>query len=508
MKTVFRPELLGMVLATGLLVGQLASAAPAAGANTSSAQTPSLSLEQFLQQVTERNGNFRALKSSQEASISRRIQGDLELAPMLTASVQSIDDKKPQILGAFNLTGNKTQEASLGIAKKFSTGTEAQISASVTETTTGFQVINPPTTTSTTNAFGALGISVSQSLWKNFFGEGTDLRRERELLIEKTESQGLDLQSRQIIINAESAYWDHLYKVEELRQRQESLARAKRIETWVKNRASNGIGDRADVLNAQGLVAGRELQVLNARDEVVASEATIRDMLELSREEAVPRLQGNLGMARNLQTLVDGKLQSADGAMQVVRLDAYLSVLEAQTKAVVAREVSEGVKPDLVLSGTYRTNSVDTSLGGAGSQITDPSKPTSVVGLKFTYLLDNDLKNASRNTAKMEALAAQQKQSRKILESRTSWDELRRRHTELTQKIVAAEKASQIQLQKADAERDRLSKGRAITSTVILAEEDAAESQLTLTRMRAEQRKLESQGRLFIQISEQLVGAK
>lgn len=516
-----RPEvwLIALALAVSLEAGAQTSrarGAPMSEAKTEPAKVAATSgamnLADFLDQVMKRNGNFKSLQSSRDAAVARRIQGDLELSPILTANVQAVDDKRPQILGAFNLTGTKTQEVSLGLAKKFTTGTQAQVTASVNETTTSAQTLTPPASFSTTNAFGALGISVSQSLWQNFFGGATELRQERQALIEKTETRGLDLQTRQVLIDAEATFWDYMYLKEEIRQREDSLARAKRIESWVRNRASNGIGDRADVLNAQGLVAARELQVLSSRDELRAAEEKVRDLLELGPNESLPNLDGNLEGRRSIRAFIDGEIRAegdaAAGDNQIVRLDAYLAVLEARTKAVVAKEVLESMKPDLVLSGAYKTNSIDTSLGAAANNISDTTKPTTMIGLKLTYMLDGDLKDAARDTARMEALAAQQRQSRKLLESQTSWEELQRRHAELSLKIDAAAKSSSIQTQKADAERDRLSKGRTITSNVILAEQDAAESQLTLAKMRAEQRKLESQGRMFIQISESLSEAQ
>ena len=50
-----------------------------------------------------------------------------------------------------------------------------------------------------------------------------------------------------------------------------------RIESWVRRRVSDGIGDRADLLNAQALVATRELQLMNTKDEWVANLKQIRN---------------------------------------------------------------------------------------------------------------------------------------------------------------------------------------------------------------------------------------
>ena len=55
-----------------------------------------------------------------------------------------------------------------------------------------------------------------------------------------------------------------------------------------------------------------------------------------------------------------------------------------------------------------------------------------------------------------------------------------------------------IRSKRALVEKDKLSKGRTITSEAITAEQDAAETALTLMKLRTEQRKLESQAKLFI----------
>jgi hypothetical protein len=177
-------------------------------------------------------------------------------------------------------------------------------------------------------------------------------------------------------------------------------------------------------------------------------------------------------------------------------------MLDAQVKKVNAQEAAESVRPDLVLQGQYKTNGYGDNDNQALSNINDRNYPTTSVGVNFTWLLDWDTKNAVRNSAQKDALAAQLKKERQLLESRTSWSEFNRRHAELSAQIKAAGVLSEVQTNKAAAERDKLSKGRSITSNVITAEQDAAESQLTLTKLKAEQRKLESQGRLFVKIQE------
>lgn len=460
--------------------------------------SPALTLEEYLGQVRAKHRGLQSLEASRDAATNRREAGDVGLSPVLSLKATSLDDKKPQNLGTFVVDRNEVVDYSLGLGKTFSTGTTAQVSANTNETKlTGRNLgTTPPQGISQTLGTGSLGLALSQSLWKGGFGSAIRLRQERELQIERTEKQSYDLQAQQILIQAEAAYWDALFQREELKLRQDSLERARRIESWVKRRVGNGIGDSADVYNAQGLVAGRELQLLIAQDDMVAVERRLRDILELPDSEPLPALSGTLMDSRRLEQMAQGH----DG--RKIRLDSYLAVLEAKTKAIVADEVEDGYKPDLVLEGAYRTNSAEPTMSEASTKMAENDKPTQSIGLKLVWLLDGDVKNAARRTAKSEALAAALKKERQLLESDSAWAELNRRHGELSKKIQAAKFASDVQSKKAAAQRDKLNKGRAITTDVITAEQDAAEALSTLIRLQAEQRKLEAQGRLFVTFQE------
>ena len=276
------------------------------------------------------------------------------------------------------------------------------------------------------------------------------------------------------------------------------MDRAKAILQWVQRRNSNGIGDKADVLNAQGLAQARELELLNAKDDLRTAQQKVADQLEIKNLSELPDLQGNLGQNRSVKSYVN----PASAKNRIVRLDAYLAILDAKAKAVVAEESQDSLRPDLVVQGSYKTNGYDDDLNGSWAKTTDPGHPTVNVGVEFRWLLDWETKGAARNAAKMDALAATLKKERQLIESDSDWSELLRKNDELSKKIAVAQKISETQTAHAAAERQKLAKGRAITSDVITAEQDADEAALTLTKLKTEQRKLESQGRLYIAIGE------
>ncbi len=452
-----------------------------------------MTLDEFLLEVQKRNKDFQALSTSQGAADDRKEAGDIGLSPVLTlASGYLSDAKQPQLIG----TKTVSRQLSFGLAKEFMSGTQASLSANVQEVQIKDVPAGSPAYLSN-YAAGSLGLSLSQSLWKNVFGSGTRLRQQRQASAADLEKQSYNLQQRQILIDAETSYWNYLYQLDELKTRQESMERAKKIETWLTRRYHDGINDRADLLNAQALTASRELLLAAARDDVAAAVQNIRVLLEMDSNEKLPPFNSDFKKARNIQALVGGD------SGRVVRLDAYLAALEARTKSLGAKEVADALRPDLVLQGAYNTNSnVQANTTEALNKINKFDIPTVQLGLKFTYVFDTNAKISQESLSRKEALAAQLKSERKMIESDSFWSELQRRYGELLKRIETAERISQLQVSRAKAQTLKLSRGRAVTSDVINSEEDASTSQLTLNRLRAEARKMEAQSRLFVRLSE------
>jgi outer membrane protein TolC len=454
-----------------------------------------LTLEEYLGEVAKKHKEFQSYDVSKEVAEDRRVAGDLALSTTLTMDASYLNDQKiPQSTG-----GTKTEVyvGDVGLGKQFESGTYLGVSSSLQR----FNVANVPPLyaaliPSNYNT-STLGFTVSQSLWKNAFGHGVRLRHERETLSARLEKEGYNLQQRQILINAESAYWDYLYQQEDLAQKSDSLDRSHKIENWLKRRFGDGISDKADFLNAQALSANRELALQMTRDQARTAEQSVRDFLELGPTEKIPALTSDFKKPRGLTALISG-----EGNGEVVRMDSYLASLEAKAKSAGAREAQDALRPDLVLQGAYATNAYNqTTPDEAFSNNTRSDHPTSQVGLKFTYMFDTDAKISQESISRKEALAAQLRSERRLMESASSWSELQRRYGELLTQIETAEKVNKLQLSRAKEQQLKLNRGRSITSDVVLSEEDAASSGLSLNRLRSEARKVEAQSRLFMRMN-------
>lgn len=456
------------------------------------AVTSGMSLDQFLQMVKTHNAKAQALALQIEASEDRRLSGDLELTPLLGASYNYLSDQSlPQSIPGTTKLLNRSSE--IYVAKKFSSGTSTKLFAQGKD----YEFVGASSAYPGKYATGAFGITLSQSLWKDFFGAATRLRHSREAFLSQMEKSQAEYQLRQLMSDAEVAYWNFLYKKEEKKQREESLERSTKILNWVKRRESDGISDRSDRFNSEALVTARQLNLLNSDDDLKSAEQSIRDYLSLERSEAIPVISGNITMSRPIK----GQFSKNQ---RILRADAYIQLLESKTKKLVSDEVADGLKPDLTLQASYKTNSFEDELGKTTNKWTDNSKPSTMVGVQFTYLFDTSAKDSKANAARKEAMASEMKAKKLIRESESAWEELQRKYDELSQKIALAENIKDFQMKRAQEEQLKLSRGRSVTNQVVISEEDAASAELTVLQLKAEQRKLEAITRSYFEVSEKL----
>ena len=449
-----------------------------------------LSLDEYLSQVVEKNRAFASYRESKDAAELRAEAGDVGLLPRLTLSYGEQDDKK--LPSALNARNSKSTVYSAELSKRFVTGTNVSLTANAGD----FE--NPGTTIPTFVKYGTagLGVAVQQSLWKDAFGSGIRIRHERERYAKLLEKSNLDLQQRQVLLNAETLFWEYLTLKQDLDVRRQALGRAEKLASWMQKRVSDGIADRADLLTMQALVQARSLQLMNGKDDLVALEQKVKDTLEMPINGPTPELVGNLAKRRELKSLVQNSNQS-----KVLSYDAFLNLVQAKLKAKAADEVADGYSADLILEGSYNTNAYSTSgLATAQNDIANTDRPTSKVGIRWVYLFDTSVKDAAVKTARMDGLAAKTISERKMAESEMQWSELNRRYAELSNKIETAQRLAAIQSDRAREESLRLNRGRSITSNVINAEQDAQDADLSVIRLRAEQRKLEAQTRMFIAV--------
>lgn len=448
-------------------------------------QTKAMTLDEYLTEVKSKNSLFSSYEALIQAADEKKSAGDIILEPQLTATyAKTIDKTVPTTLGE----KRETTDTTLGLSKKFSTGTALSLSAKTD------QYYNPQMTAPTDEySTGLLTLGLQQSLWKDFFGAGTRIRHRREESVNQLEKMAAELSKRAFLFGAESTFWDYIVAVDDLNLKKANFERAKKLDSWTSTRLSNGIGDRSDLMSIKALLSIRELELANANDEFKTQEVKIRQNLDLKDSQKTPDLKANIIEARPyVNRLLSQK--------NIVKIDSYLSSLEANVKTHISEEVNDSLRPDLTLIGSYTTSSYNRDYEEAKKDISKSDFPKTYVGVSFTWLIDTGSKNAQRSSANKEALAARLSAEKNLQIGREAWIEHLRKYEVAKENVKILEKISEYQKNRAKSEQDKFSKGRAITINVVNAETDSAESEVNYLKAKSGLRKLEAATQLFTSI--------
>ncbi len=453
-----------------------------------------ITLEEYLAQVRQKNRIYTSVDLSVEASNARREAGDVSLSPRLTATYGIATDKTvPNTTAA----ERKSTEYSLGLSKQFSTGTAVTLTARSGHNQYAglYAPLSSDPTRGTDFSTSGLGITIQQSLWKDFFGNGTRLRHQREEAVNSYENLLLDLNRRRILIEAESSFWDYAIALEDVKLKQENLDRSKKLDRWTSGRVNNGISDRSDLMNVKALMSLRELQFQTSSDQLKTEEVRFRQNLDLAAGDPTPIIQASLGETRtDIRQMMQQK--------NMIEIEAYLASLDAKSRKLTSDELRDSLRPDLALVGAYNTSAYDPTGNNATNDISKPDYARTYVGLNFTWMFDTSAKRAQINAYEKEALAAKYTSEKKAVEGRTAWTEFLRKYTATQETVKTLEKIANYQRQRVKAEQDKFSKGRTITTNVVTAETDSAEAEVTYLRAQSGLKKLEASTLLFTTIQE------
>lgn len=474
-----------------------------------------LSVSEYLDRFQKQNPRFSAFDSQWESARHRRKAADLSLSPFLSLLGTQLDDQRPQNFGAaFSISRNLVKEYGAELSKMFSSGTSVKLKAMAGETTSTGVLGN--TSSEFTQGYGALGISLTQSLWKGAWGQDVRLRQQRDRLFEQVEFLNVDLQRRQSLIEAEDLYWDWSVQNLKLQSQKKSLERSQALHIWVKRRADNGIGDRGDVLGAEAMLRSRQIQVDLAAQAFEYSKKRLAEKLGILAQEAADfQPPTDLNLTRTPERMLGtwkgfdrdydlGNVSVGAGSLRVYRFDALLAALQKRIRSIGVEEATHSTRPDVALSLGYKTNPVDTSLSSASTRIGTMANPTTNINLSFVWNLDPEIKQSVRGMARADLVNAEKILQQKISESQLAWEDLKNRIRDQNRMVLQLKALFDIQIEKARVERLELQRGTSITSEAILSEENAAAAELTWLENIVALRKLESQVQMFVQAQEEL----
>ena len=258
----------GMILATGITAAQEASRP--------------MTLDECLVRAMESNLSLKVqILNPELAELSVSLASE-KFLPTFTFNYdkQHLNTPSYSWITANEAVQTRYSENGAGVGQLLPTG--GKVSATLytykNDTTEKFQTINP--------RYGSqLQFSFTQPLFKDF---GFGISR-REFLVARNNRDIAENDFRKVLtetlFNVESAYWDLVYNMENLKVKRQSLDLAKDLLAKNKREVEVGMMAPIEILSAEAEVATREADILQAEVLVKNSEDLLSTLLNFGHEE-------------------------------------------------------------------------------------------------------------------------------------------------------------------------------------------------------------------------------
>jgi outer membrane protein TolC len=455
----------------------------------------SWTLPQVMQLAESSSDSFKSIDQSVKSLEAEIKSRDLELSAVLVSEIAGVREERDRLnnnddSGVFS----RGQRGDYGIyentfIKPFETGTELQLGLNHNLWAGNSDLRE--------KNFADWEMRISQSLWRNSFGQAVDLRRQAENFELKSRHLSALLEAQSFRQQIEDAFWDLVLAKKQVQISQSNVERSLKLQQWIKDRVEKFAAEDVDQLQVETLLSERQLDLDIAEDSRLNAANRLKQLIP-DTEPASWNL--------NLKTLEQERdplslLAAADPDMslnQPVLIDTLSINSRARQLEIEAKRIEDSISPDLSAYVSYGADGYDHEFGRSWEESADTDSNAARVGLIYTVELDYELRQEKLTSAKLAADSETSRLKASMLQSSVAWLELMRSIGSLKQQILEAIRLAALQNKKVAAEKERFEQGRSTTFQMVSFEVDASESELRLYRLMAGLRKAENRARAFI----------
>lgn len=447
-----------------------------------------LTLEDYLAEVKTNNQAIRGLKMSTEAKEERRTEASLFFKPSFFLNGEYYDDQRPTNAPSFQ--GYQTLRHTLraGLSENFRTGTKAALSYNYYKTQ--INGVNPALLP--VNKFIDLQptFELSQSLWRNWLGSEFKANESAQIAQVDAQRYADAFTYKQVLMNAENAYWRLYVAQTSLKVQEESFARAKKLRDWNEQRFRNNLTDESDLVQAEANLQSRAIELQDTLTEIQSALREFNSIREV--EGDMVDLQGTKG--KDSSYILDATLPPK----MKIREDVLAYLANRKFAEANAQLGTQRNKPNLELYGQYSINGRDNnSYSQAWDMAASATRPFTIVGVRLTTPIDFGSMSDYKKAYAKEVTASDLQYKRKAYEVEREYEILQERFQNYKQRLKLAQKMVQVQERKLTTEKRRYNQGRTTTFAVLQFEQDFANSQLLKLRYERELIAVYNQLKLF-----------
>jgi len=437
-----------------------------------------LTIPEAMRLAVERSPEASAARARRDAAALEEPLILSNLDPKVLGSYSFQDDRSPRTAPAFQGTRARTERWETGLSQVTMLGTEAKL------VWRGERLVNPsafrpvdPTVDS------RLALELKQKLLRYFWGRPDVARRSRARAGAAVAEAEYSLARSAAAAAAASAVVE-LRAAQQLQSiREEAVADAKLLLKRTEEKSRYGTAEASDKLQASAALESAETELLLA----VSARRRARHALAsaLRGEGPLDALEVSTEAPRGLppeSALPEGEADALAG-----RPDLEAPRRRRDALKWAARIIKLDTLPDLSLDASYAFAGLDTSYGGAWSDMRGWRHPVAAVGVSVMVPLTFRQERLTRRQADLALAAAEAELAGAENGARRSWRDARELLALSRLRLAAARRLAEIEATKLKAGESDFRSGRATTDLLVRFQQDLRRAKAELVRAEADE---------------------
>jgi outer membrane protein TolC len=356
------------------------------------------------------------------------------------------------------------------VAKQFSTGTQVKVSLDLTASKLKDARFDPSAApTNVKSGVVAPTLEVRQPLWQNQFGRSIDHSRNMAETQKQSAIEEENSEKRRLRMEADLAYYALSFSRDRVAIAERNLSSSVKLADFIGDRFKKNLTERSDLLQTQALVESRKLELQMARTDLKT--ASIRfNSLRHTGGETVPEV------VDSLSTMAIAK--QPDGLSSKSRPELKMLAEQKKSLEFAAKIEEEASLPELDVFAQYGLRSEADKISSAFSDIYDPARPRTTIGLRLSMMIDRDLAGSSFRAAHFRSLAlTEQLQETEAVLDRELRSLIEKYESSITAYGISSE-LERLQKSRVENEQSEFKNGRSTTYSLLLATQDHAQAEL------------------------------
>ncbi|NQZ02865.1 MAG: TolC family protein [Bdellovibrionales bacterium] len=446
-----------------------------------------LTMETVLYYSVTQSDSFRRIQAAGIDKEAAYLRTSALLAWRLEAEGQRVDDESA--VNGFGPERTERTNYRFAISKQFETGSQMQLEFLNVDQNLRF----PDSFTGFDNFIGntrfsepRVTLSLSQSLWKDSFGQATRDALEASRMQEKAIENFLVSQTGQWAYEISDLYYQAWLAQSKARADLENLKRQQRLLKIVQLQKRRGTSDTVDVLQVESSLKLAEQTVADSRQNVSRIFKTL--VLSLGFPEKWLEVDGNLVPTKIDQPIAEaseicksGWKAAAERNPKLKQLNSELVATEKQLEAAQGR-----VGPDLRLQVAASANGVQSDFGEAFEDVSAWRNPRYVMGVTVSMPLEQKQEKADILTSLTQKTSKQYELGQARTDLQAEWVANCENLQRLKFKVKEFRSMMGLQKDRVDREEKRFRIGKTGAFQVIQAGSDATNAELSYKRSQVE----------------------